>query len=759
MYILQVDSLSSDHWDGGSSWYRWAHQQDPISSIELDVVWDWRRLLPPGQSSSSSSSSSSSALTRQQVDSNSSSSSYVARHAPSGGPVSTIDNGQTSSQTSGQTSGQKFGQGPEAMTTEAAAAMLAAGGPPTADVWLLHVLERGYRSQGREGTLGMRAPERYRRHIGLARTGGEGLWSADLAERARVAGSLSGVYPIPKGHRQRQGAVADPPPGSLTIMLSALLTAYTAATAATAEGGSLHDLAGPTWWEARGELPPPAPPDSVMISVLRDLLQPQHPATAKQRGRYKDYTQLMKAGAGSSTPAGMVVAGSSSGRWYSAVGATASEGASAAISSSSSTTGQVQPDTNGSSSSSSSVLRLLPRAAPPGSLLGRLALHCGTFGNARAIAILWKRFIEAVRLQHWEERALLPRMPATAAVATGAQGSGVASSSSSTSGTSARLSGAGAATWEGLGGPPPPDLDACLLQQKLQMLNACIFRSGLRHARRTTSSSAMGMFSSSAAAAAGAAVGGAGSDHLHGLNGRVVGLGSGGGGDQPAGGLEGHTWNSAWVKPGGYMDWVEDGLGWDEKSRGGGVEPSVSSDFVSVGEEEEEGRDVGGLQSEPEGDEPGISTGLGSSDRCRESCGEGMGQEEQYKDCDEGLEQQQQEGEGEGQEEGGGDLSTSHQQQQQEGLGRVRETQTQSSPAAAADDRSSSNGSSSSSAATAVAAADDGSTCDDSSSVVVPVGVDEPWVGHYLIDCTDRVINTPQLQVRGSSRYNGGSAF
>ena len=42
--------------------------------------------------------------------------------------------------------------------------------------------------------------------------------------------------------------------------------------------------------------------------------------------------------------------------------------------------------------------------------LGRMAMHAMTFGNARAVAILWQRFVREVRFAHWEACQPLPRM-------------------------------------------------------------------------------------------------------------------------------------------------------------------------------------------------------------------------------------------------------------------------------------------------------------------------------------------------------------
>ncbi len=43
----------------------------------------------------------------------------------------------------------------------------------------------------------------------------------------------------------------------------------------------------------------------------------------------------------------------------------------------------------------------------------RLALHALVFGNLRAVAILWSRFVRELRFAHWETRTPLPRMPGT----------------------------------------------------------------------------------------------------------------------------------------------------------------------------------------------------------------------------------------------------------------------------------------------------------------------------------------------------------
>jgi len=41
----------------------------------------------------------------------------------------------------------------------------------------------------------------------------------------------------------------------------------------------------------------------------------------------------------------------------------------------------------------------------------RLALQALVFGNARAIALLWTRFVHELRFRHWETLTPLPNMP------------------------------------------------------------------------------------------------------------------------------------------------------------------------------------------------------------------------------------------------------------------------------------------------------------------------------------------------------------
>jgi hypothetical protein len=51
------------------------------------------------------------------------------------------------------------------------------------------------------------------------------------------------------------------------------------------------------------------------------------------------------------------------------------------------------------------------------SCLCRLSLHALVFGNLRAVAFMWGRFVRELRFSHWETLTPLPRMPGGAVVA------------------------------------------------------------------------------------------------------------------------------------------------------------------------------------------------------------------------------------------------------------------------------------------------------------------------------------------------------
>ena len=99
----------------------------------------------------------------------------------------------------------------------------------------------------------------------------------------------------------------------------------------------------------------------------------------------------------------------------------------------------------------------MPRAAPPGALASRLALHALVFGNARAVATLWLRFVRELRFSHWEPLVRLPRMPV-------APNSNPTINPTMNPNQYPRRSGAA----------PLPDLAAGLLHQKLQLLDHCV---------------------------------------------------------------------------------------------------------------------------------------------------------------------------------------------------------------------------------------------------------------------------------------------
>lgn len=91
-----------------------------------------------------------------------------------------------------------------------------------------------------------------------------------------------------------------------------------------------------------------------------------------------------------------------------------------------------------------------PRSAPPDGLLARVALHALQFGNVRAVAILWRRFVRELRFAHWDRGVPLPRMGRELSV------------SDDDSAHDPALD--------------QPDVSACPLHQMLQLLDACIRR-------------------------------------------------------------------------------------------------------------------------------------------------------------------------------------------------------------------------------------------------------------------------------------------
>ena len=125
------------------------------------------------------------------------------------------------------------------------------------------------------------------------------------------------------------------------------------------------------------------------------------------------------------------------------------------------------------------------RTAPPGSMISRIALHSMVFGNARAVSELWRRFVGVLRNDFWEEGRPLPRMTCPGVATATAAAPGPTASPGTTlspditqypteaaGGDSSRIRDDGLSVSPFAGGdePPAPDLDCCLIHQKLQML-------------------------------------------------------------------------------------------------------------------------------------------------------------------------------------------------------------------------------------------------------------------------------------------------
>ena len=128
-----------------------------------------------------------------------------------------------------------------------------------------------------------------------------------------------------------------------------------------------------------------------------------------------------------------------------------------------------------------------------------MALHALQFGNVRAVAMLWQRVVREFRFAHWDRGVPLPRMDTgTRCTSSGGGGSGgnnrsvgvvtgeVEGWGTRTEGGISRVSvastsitgvvAAGEERTETAEEEVVPDILACLLHQKLQLLNVCINR-------------------------------------------------------------------------------------------------------------------------------------------------------------------------------------------------------------------------------------------------------------------------------------------
>ena len=198
---------------------------------------------------------------------------------------------------------------------------------------------------------------------------------------------------------------------------------------AARDAETMGRLASAEFWDdeaATGVSPPPrAPPESVVQDVLRDIFSDAERETGGEGG-----------------------------------GAARAGGA-----------------TKKTSSRERSPFPRLARSAPPDSLLARLALHALVFGNARAVATLWRRFVREIRFAHWDRGVPLPRTGGVGFEATLERSAGTKPGPFPDD--------------RSLPDHPLPeddeddsrvfrdeqvDMNACVAHQKIQLINACIRR-------------------------------------------------------------------------------------------------------------------------------------------------------------------------------------------------------------------------------------------------------------------------------------------
>ncbi|PRW58940.1 serine threonine- kinase Nek1 isoform X5 [Chlorella sorokiniana] len=188
-----------------------------------------------------------------------------------------------------------------------------------------------------------------------------------------------------------------------------------------ARAPALGSLASADWWPQQGAYLPPAPPEWVLREALRDIFQ---------------------------LPVLPVWPGSASASVAWPVGTDGQHGR-------------------------------LGKAAPQGALISRFTLHALALGSPRAVAELWSRFVSALRLTYWEQLQPLPRMR----LGQQQQGQQKRASNSnkangkmlgSNGGGSGSSPGGGSGSYPGGDRPEAPNLELCLLHQKLQLLDLCI---------------------------------------------------------------------------------------------------------------------------------------------------------------------------------------------------------------------------------------------------------------------------------------------
>ena len=130
-----------------------------------------------------------------------------------------------------------------------------------------------------------------------------------------------------------------------------------------------------------------------------------------------------------------------------------------------------------------------PSSAPPESLLARVAMHALCFGNVRAVAVLWRRFVQRFDSAHWDRGVSLPRVDVGGDyVGSGTDvgsrtDSGLATSDAAVDSSDAAVDSSDGAVDSSVDSDETrvlvleaPDVRACLIHQKLQLINACIRR-------------------------------------------------------------------------------------------------------------------------------------------------------------------------------------------------------------------------------------------------------------------------------------------
>ena len=254
--------------------------------------------------------------------------------------------------------------------------------------------------------------------------------------------------------RVRAHDQADGDPGTGTVVgLAELyyLLSRSAGTRGARGAETMGRLASAEFWDDETETgvspPPRAPPESVVQDVLRDIFESGISAKAEVTHGERTFPYLAKSEIRKEN-------------------------------------GERKKEKNekNENENAESLFPNPARSAPPDSLLARLALHALVFGNARAVATLWRRFVREIRFAHWDRGVPLPRTGGVGFEAERRRRAAAREAGESLDEENFEISNENENENESLDEDErvfrdeQVDTRACVAHQKIQLINACIRR-------------------------------------------------------------------------------------------------------------------------------------------------------------------------------------------------------------------------------------------------------------------------------------------